>query len=381
MLMVNNHDSLGGITTFVNSLGSALKNEGYDVEMASAEAMHKDAPTLIDDEFNLTIGTTKCMPENRSYKRMLDWLNPIIVYNRSFTNKNRYQAGRKLAKYFNSLGNDTVVIITQVFVAEALKQGGAKLTKRDGPYVVGMYHGSFEQAITSRDFNRVKKYFSDIDKFLVLTELDKELFREHKFNNVDYIYNPVSIMPNSTHHTKKEKKVVSMGRYHPQKSLDYLLRSWSLVCDEFKDWKLELYGGGEDHDMLQGLINELDISDSAFLMGRAKRVDDVLAGASINAMSSQYEGLPIAIVEAARFNVPTVAFNCAPGIEELIKDEVTGYVTPQNNIELLADGLRKLMSDDDRRVRMGDLAQKESLKYTPESIVKKWIKMFDNLEL
>ena len=117
------------------------------------------------------------------------------------------------------------------------------------------------------------------------------------------------------------------------------------------------------------------------MKGKTNNVPSVLGRASVNALSSQHEGLPLAIVEAARFGFPTVSFNCAPGISELIDDGVTGIITPPNNSHLLAEGLRTYLQDRSVRLSAGRKARIKSKAYETHRIVADWKELFRTLEI
>lgn len=380
VLMANNYDAVGGITTFVKTIAPGFRDAGFDVEIVTVEPTREDGESLFDPSFKHTAGIEKPMPVNRHFHRLKDRLRPIIYINRFIYKKRQKEASKNLAKLYKSLGRDTVLVITQVYGAERLINGGIRIGNNDGPYVVGMYHDSFEEAARGRDMKRLTRCFTDIDKFLVLTKVDAEHFREEDFTNIGFIHNPVSI-ETPRHLTKKDNLVISLGRYHPQKSLDYLIKAWAEVIPGFPGWRLEMYGGGEMQAKLQKLIDELNIGNSAHLMGATDKVRELLSKASIYALSSQHEGLPLAIVEAARFAVPTVAFDCAPGIAELIENEKTGIITPRNNVHMLAGGLKRLMGNEKSRKQMGLAAQKKSQEYQTRTIIEVWAKLFDELVL
>lgn len=378
VIMANNPDAVGGITTFVNTIAPGFRDAGYEVELVTVEHMHSDGEYLLDPSFKHRVGVASSMPAKRSFARIRDYFNPRVHRNIRLYRKLQEQACKNLADMYQEWGRDTVLIITQVYGAEHLLSGGVNLNTNSGPYVIGMYHGSFEGAAKGLDVMRCTKNFKHVDKMFCLTAYDAEQFRKVGFTNVDYIHNPVNIEPSKPVRIK-ENLVVSLGRYHPEKSLHYLINAWGEIAKKYPDWSLELYGGGGEWKRLQKLIDTLDIHENTKLMGKTTDINGVLSRASINALSSQREGLPIAIVEAARFNVPTVAFDCAPGISELIIDGKTGIITPRNNSHLLAEGIESLIVGSKKRLAMGKAASDDSMKYKTASIIRQWEQVFKEL--
>lgn len=156
-----------------------------------------------------------------------------------------------------------------------------------------------------------------------------------------------------------------------------MLFAWSQVCQSFPDWKLEIWGSGPEEESVARLIAELGLGSSAFLMGPTSNVPDVLAHSALTVLSSDEEGLPLSIVEAARAGLPTVSVDCAPGIRELIDDGITGIVTPPRSVEGLAAGLRALMDDDHARRTMGAAAQQKARQWSPAAIGDRWEEEFE----
>jgi len=263
---------------------------------------------------------------------------------------------------------------------EHLKEAGFNHHDPRSPRVIGQYHGSYEMCVETKDLRRIIHGYSEVDRFVTLTERDSILFRKAQLHNSTWIPNPVTVQSTVTPDLIRQNTVVSLGRYNKQKSLDHLLQAWKLIQDDFPHWRLELYGEGEQRNYLQDLIVSESL-ENAHLMGLSNSVSEVLERSKIHAMSSQYEGLPIAIVEAAMSGVPTVSYNCAPGISELIEDEVTGLVVPQNSVASLAAALARLMRDDELLGRMSDMGVVKSREYSRENIMQKWLDVFEDMAL
>jgi glycosyltransferase involved in cell wall biosynthesis len=108
-------------------------------------------------------------------------------------------------------------------------------------------------------------------------------------------------------------------------------------------------------------------------------MDAVYRSASIVAMSSRYEGLPMILLEAQAYGLPIVSFACKCGPADVVTDGVDGYLVPEGDAECLADKLVKLMDDELLRQRMGRAARKNSERYAEEVIMRRWISLFEGL--
>ena len=86
-------------------------------------------------------------------------------------------------------------------------------------------------------------------------------------------------------------------------------------------------------------------------------------------------------MEAMAYGLPTVAFDCAPGIRELIDDEVSGgLVVTAGNVPGFAAGLERLIKDGELRKRLGSAGQQSVRRFTPDSIIDRWEALFALLE-
>ena len=67
----------------------------------------------------------------------------------------------------------------------------------------------------------------------------------------------------------REKRIVNVGRLHPQKNQRLLIDAFSKIARPFSDYTLEIYGDGELHDELESQIKELGLSDDYMLYAMA----------------------------------------------------------------------------------------------------------------
>lgn len=353
---------LGGITRFCEVVGEGLLARGHRVEIGAVEPPHKGAALHYDS--GIVQWTAHDTP-------VLEFKGRLDTY--------WQEVGEGAARRFSEYDAETIVIFTQLYARERTRPAWEHSDPRFGFRTIVQYHDAFSTARRGKDLARARRVFSDADLFLLLTEEDAVSFQRAGFNNTGYIFNPIEVegKPSSS---VTEPVVVSLGRYDPQKSLDHLIQAWELLAEEFPSWRLELYGDGPLRDELAELIRTLGLSHSIGLMGRTSDVESVLSKSSINAISSQHEGLPFALMEASSVGVPNVSYDCAPGVREIIDDDVTGIVTKRNDPAALADGLRSLMADEKLRRRMGS-AGRERMRsvFSLETILDQWEQIFDDV--
>ena len=214
------------------------------------------------------------------------------------------------------------------------------------------------------------------DRFVVLTMQDADFWG--KMDTLRVIPNPVHF--NSAEPVELDgKTVIAVGRFTHQKGFERLIEAWYAVAPAHPEWKLRLIGDGELRSALEGQIQTLGLSESVTLGQNEKDMESVYSNASILALSSRYEGLPMALIEAQVFGVPAVAFDCKCGPSEIITDGEDGLLVPEGDIQGLAAALTTLMDDEQLRKEMGRKAFKNSFRWKIDSIMPLWIKLFQEI--
>jgi glycosyltransferase involved in cell wall biosynthesis len=145
-----------------------------------------------------------------------------------------------------------------------------------------------------------------------------------------------------------EAVVISVGRLKYPKDPRTLLEAAARVPGQ---WTLQLVGEGPDRPELEALATE-----RSQLLGERTDVPDLLARASVFALSSRSEGLPISVLEAMAAGLPVVASDVG-GLRELVEDGVNGILVPPGNAVALAAALTRLVADAELRRTMGEASR------------------------
>lgn len=153
--------------------------------------------------------------------------------------------------------------------------------------------------------------------------------------------------------------VLWVGRVEPQKRLDVLLRSWAIVAAGHATARLRIVGGGTRLEEMRSLASELKLDDRVEFTGRVEpdEVPALFNAATLFTMSSDYEGLPMAALEAGQFGRPIVTTDAGGTAEALIPGE-TGLVVEPGNPDALAVALLELLNDRERTERCAAAARR-----------------------
>ncbi len=228
---------------------------------------------------------------------------------------------------------------------------------------------------TRQDERLVRKF----DKFVVLTHEDKELWGN--LCNIEVIPN-AAIFPDIKKHSDVSRhRVIAVGRLDYQKGFDRLIQAWEIVqrSQKYSDWQLDIFGQGEWHDMLQQMIEEKNLSQTAYLNRPTNAIWDEYSRSSILVMSSNYEGFGMVLVEAMACSVPVVAFACQCGPKDIIQNGVNGLLVKDGDIEGLANAMMRLMENEEERKAMGRNARRVTETYSEASVMKRWMELFNAL--
>ncbi|GHT76248.1 glycosyl transferase [Bacteroidia bacterium] len=238
------------------------------------------------------------------------------------------------------------------------------------------------QSLLSKLFSKMaerRKYafIHDYDKFVVLTKNDEKSWRK-KFTNIAQIYNILPSCPQKSA-ALDSKRIISVGRLTTQKGFDRLIEAFSLVNKEFPDWRLDIFGAGEDEQKLREIIEACHLEKAVSINSPVKEIIKEYLDSSVYVMSSRYEGFPMVLLEAMSCGLPCVAFDCPHGPSEIITNGIDGFLVENGNLTQLAEKIKTLIADTELRKEMGQNAKKNILRFAPEAIMKQWDMLFNEV--
>ncbi|MFI9150150.1 glycosyltransferase family 4 protein [Streptomyces sp. NPDC053367] len=173
------------------------------------------------------------------------------------------------------------------------------------------------------------------------------------------------------------KVVIAAGRLVPVKRYDLLIEAFALVAAERPDWRLRIYGKGDEQPRLRRLVEELGLYENVLLMGAAAPMEAEWVKGSIGVATSDFEPFGMTIVEAMRCGLPVVSTDCPFGPGEIIRDGQDGRLVPVGDRDALAAALLELVRDDERRRRMGRTAVENAHRFAPGPVVARAERLFE----
>ncbi|MGW9026782.1 glycosyltransferase family 4 protein [Streptomyces sp. NPDC055722] len=368
--VANEVNELGGVGRWQAQMARLFAERGHRVRIIGVSPPEVPMDLGEDPPFETVTLYDRRPPGRRRPRVRLGRLDPAV---------HRREAGmraaaERLTGIFRAARPGAVIIVTQVWAMEWVA-----LADTAGLPVIGMSHESFDASRRSSRFERVKKYYEGVDRLLVLTQEDADRWVREGLNNVGFMPNPLPLMPGASS-PRTEKVVASIGRLSHAKGVDLLLDVWAEAVPRQPGWILRIYGAGEYEDALRQQCTGLGLDDSVEWAGQTDDVTVALGRSSVFVQSSRGEGFPLVLLEAMACGVPCAAFDCSPGVREIVRDGEDGLLARHGNISELARQLVRLMADENLRDTMGEKARQNVQRFAPDVITRRWEELFDFLE-
>lgn len=169
-------------------------------------------------------------------------------------------------------------------------------------------------------------------------------------------------------------KVVSVGRLTAQKNQKMLINAFSEVVKKKPSAFLEIYGSGELEEQLKTQILNLGLEKNVFLKGNVSDIHFRIKDAAVFCLSSDYEGLSNALLEALAMGIPCVSTNCA-GADEYITNSENGFIVKVGDGNGIAQRICELLENETLRKTFSERSAEESKAFLLSGVIKEWDKI------
>ncbi|MCH5319560.1 MAG: glycosyltransferase [Paramuribaculum sp.] len=236
-----------------------------------------------------------------------------------------------------------------------------------------------------------KKIYRDVydesDKVILLSEGYIESYKDiagiqedNKFTAIPNIFD-LENEKVAEYSGVKEKRVLILSRMDEiQKRISLALKVWKKVMenDDLTDWHLDIVGSGHDISLEKRLAKRLDLKNYTF--HGWKNREPFMRRTPIMMMTSEYEGLPLSVLEAQAYGCVPIAFDSFKSIHDVVTDDETGILIENfGDIVTFANKLIDLMKNKDKRLELAEQGIKEVTRFSSKIIVDRWQQMLNSL--
>jgi GalNAc-alpha-(1->4)-GalNAc-alpha-(1->3)-diNAcBac-PP-undecaprenol alpha-1,4-N-acetyl-D-galactosaminyltransferase len=175
-----------------------------------------------------------------------------------------------------------------------------------------------------------------------------------------------------------KRRIAAMGRLHPVKGFDKLLRVFQQLRTRHQDLGLVLIGEGGERQALEHLARELQISEHVYFAGHIANPFSLLRQCDLFVLSSLCEAFPNALCEAMACGLPAAALDCSGAVSEIICPGENGVILPAGDFDGLSREIDGLFRDDETRIAMGKQAPRILDKFSMDRFYRNWDKLLDD---
>lgn len=233
-------------------------------------------------------------------------------------------------------------------------------SERIDPYVAN--YSKFLRIAVNRSFKKA-------DAVVFQTKRAKGYYSSSIQSKSRIIGNPVTMKYERSE--KPDSVIITGGRLEYQKNQKMLINAFARIANKYPNYSLHIYGEGSLQVELEKQIIELCLEKRVFLKGNSLKYQENLAKAEVFVLSSNYEGLSNALLEAMMLGMPCISTNCA-GSDEIIRDGENGLLIPVGNAEKLSDALDRLLGDKELQDKLGENARETASTYETYNVIGNW---------
>ncbi len=352
---------------------------GYDVSIITTEQMGRPVYYPLSDKvhlYHLDIGIGKNFETESYLQKVVSRISSLREYKKRVNevlmeirpDVTISTLGGLDIEFINGLKDGSAKVGELHFIGDFRKVMTRKLYKSFIPNLVGEFMN-----------RRFREKCSKLSRLVVLTEEEKSGWKNSE-QQVTVIPNPSPI------HTDKSaaldnKKAIAVGRLAYEKGFDWLIEVWAMVAEKHPDWRLDIFGSGNQKEILQQMIDERSLNEVIKINDPVPNIQEHYLNSSMLIFPSRYlDALPMVLIEALSCGLPLVAFDAPCGPKDVINDGENGFFVKTGEKEALADRICRLIESDELRKAMGLKAKLSSERYQIEPVMNQWISLFEELK-
>ena len=319
------HFATGGVTRVACELANGLQQRGFRVEMLVLMDQGPVRSLLSDGVSVRSVGSASDLGPAR---RMKTAVPAIAAY---------LQA--RCPRLFHAPGNQTIrpaaraVRLARYRGAFVVKVTNPLVRERKGFLGAHLRRLSYRRALRGARLVLVLSRQAVAD----VAAVDRRLVSRTRVVHNPYVTEAM-VRASADRNPADPPIILAVGRLSEQKNHALLLKAAARLGD--RPWRVRICGTGPEEDRLRALARELAISDRLELPGFVTDPVPEYLAATVVALSSRWEGLPAAALEAMACGCPVVSTASSPGLVELLREVGAREPVALDDVDGLAEALR-----------------------------------------
>ncbi|WP_208560219.1 glycosyltransferase [Marinilactibacillus kalidii] len=237
-----------------------------------------------------------------------------------------------------------------------------------------------ENSFLNRKINSIFFRFFNVIPVALSPMIQDTIVKEYKLKkkNIPVILNGINLRLYKKKEigiNLEEFKFIHIGRFEESKNHNLLINSLKKTCELYPNTKLSLIGEGSLELEIKQQVIDLGLENNVLFLGIKSSVSKYLYNADTFILPSQYEGIPLTLLEAMATGLPIIATRVG-GIPDLIKNEKNGLLVKDDS-EDISKAMVKFIERENFRKLLGEEAFNDSKKYSSSIMAEKYKSIYD----
>lgn len=218
--------------------------------------------------------------------------------------------------------------------------------------------------------------YNQSDVIVCQTQMAIDLLKERKVNS-QFVIIPNPISPNlPSWEGQNSKEIITAARLTEQKNLTMLIDAFNKIHHKFPEYRLTIYGEGEQRSFLQSYVMKKGLETVVCLPGFAKDIHQKMAHAYMYVSSSDYEGISNSMLEALGIGLPCICTDCPVGGARMyIENRISGILTQVGDLNGLYDSMCELIQNKELVNMISEKSREVKDVLNVQKITQKWVNL------